>query len=176
MLLNLAKVITDRIDASGGMATKQEVIGLDSVLKEVAEQIQIIAKDPTKKQAVKILSDLAGQLSNLVKGYAQRLSEQGGEGQIDPQMAAAIKKAEIEGQSKAQINAMVAKFKEDRKDEAFYREQERRNAKTANDLRVSNAKTAQQLQADAAKTQADIAMDDAMTAAEINRTNFMRPQ
>jgi hypothetical protein len=175
-LLNLAKVITDRIDASGGMATKQEVIGLDSVLKEVSEQIQIIAKDPTKKQAVKILSDLAGQLSNLVKGYAQRLSEQGGEGQIDPQVAAAIKKAEIEGQSKAQINAMVAKSKEDRKDEAFYREQQRRNAKTANDLRVSNAKTAQQLQADAVKAQADIAMDDAKTAAEITRTDFMRPQ
>lgn len=157
-LLTLANVIVHRIEQNGSMATEEQVVGLATVVKEVYSQIQVIAQDPQKKQVVKILGDQVGQLQNKVKAYAQRLQEQGDQGGVDPAVAAAVEKARIEAISKAEINAMSSKAKENRKDEAFVREANRREAKARQDMAIQ-----------AMDAQAKIAMADAETAAKINR-------
>ena len=110
MLTSMAMIVK-RIEGSGGMATPQELLGLQTMATHIQQHIQIIAMDPNMKSAVKQYGDLLGGLTNQVKAYAQRLQEQqqsqNGNGQLDPEKMAKIqmdnmeKDAKIERDSKS---------------------------------------------------------------------------
>lgn len=158
-LIQLAGSVVQKIEAAGGMATEAQVLGLKTVLQEVFEQIDKIAQDPEKKQAVKILGDQAGQLLNMLKGYAQRLEEsRKANGGLTAEQMAEIESARIMAQAKADIQGAASMAKENRKDEAFQREAQRRQAQAELDniLKVQQARTTQAIQ-------------DAEAAAKINR-------
>jgi len=69
-------LIVKRIEAKGGMATAEEVTGLQNMGQHIAEHIKIVAQDPEEKERVKQEGDNLSNLMNLVRAYAQRLQEQ----------------------------------------------------------------------------------------------------
>lgn len=99
--------IAAKVEQNGGMATPEELAGLQNFGQHIAQRIQQLAMDKTQKQKVKIYSDDLGKLMNLVKAYAQRLAEskqqQNGNGQMDPKDAAKVQATMLTAQTKAQI-------------------------------------------------------------------------
>jgi len=158
-LIKGAGVIVKRIDDSGGMATHQEVVGLSTILKEVFEQIEKISQDPQRKEAAKFLSEEAGKLMNMIKAYAQRLEEsQKSNGGLSGADIAEIEKVRIKEQAKMEILGMSSKAKENRKDEAFQQEANRRMQQAQLDEGIKLR-----------QHQTDLAIQDAEAASKINR-------
>jgi hypothetical protein len=99
-----------QIEKSGAMATEDEIIGLGYILAHVGQHVDILAQDETQKARVKVYQDDIGKLTNLLKGYAQRLAEQSqqeGQGQPapDPKDAAKAQAMVIQAQTKAKLAA-----------------------------------------------------------------------
>ena len=96
------------IESTGSMATKEEIVGLNNTLAHIAEHIKIIEQDPGQKARVKTYQEDITKLSNVVKGYAQRLQEQQGQQQgqasPDPKDQARAQAMIIQAQTKAKIN------------------------------------------------------------------------
>lgn len=97
--------VVGQIVNSGGMATPQQVTGLQLAEKYAMAYIQMLSSDKTAKPLIKKFTDALGKLMNEVKGFAQRLQEQAkaaaaknGNGQMDPEAIANIhaKMAELE--------------------------------------------------------------------------------
>jgi hypothetical protein len=107
-LIKAAATKIHQIESTGSMATKEEVIGLNNILAHIGQHIQIISQDETQKQRVKVYQDDVAKLGNVVKGYAQRLQEQGIQGQgqpaPDPKDAAKAQAMVIQAQTKAKLN------------------------------------------------------------------------
>ena len=103
LLKAMAGVVT-RIQQTGGMATKEELIGLQSVGQHIAQEIGVVAKDETQKKKVKQYGDALGKIMNALKAFAQRLQEQmqkqNGQQQLDPKDIAKIKAIQLQAQAK----------------------------------------------------------------------------
>jgi hypothetical protein len=95
----------------------------------------------------------------MLKGYAQRLQEQGNaNNNLSAADIAEIEKTRIMAQAKAEILGMASRAKENRKDEAFAREAQRRSQQAQIDsaIKVQDAQTRQ-------------AIADAEAAGRLNR-------
>jgi hypothetical protein len=92
-LKDMATVV-GQIQKTGGMATKEQVIGLGNLAAHISKFIEILASDEEAGPRVKQYQDALGQLSNFVKAFAQRLQEQekgaNGNGGIDAQTQAKL--------------------------------------------------------------------------------------
>lgn len=99
--------IVQRIEQSGGVATKEELVGLINFQQHIGQAIAQLARDPMEKQKVKQYSDALGQMANMVKAYAQRYQEQQakqqGNGQMDPEAMAKIQATVLQAKTKAQL-------------------------------------------------------------------------
>lgn len=161
LLLGMA-LIVQQIEQSGGMATKEQIIGLQNTAQHVDAHIQIIADDPEEKQRVKGYQDALGQIMNMVKAYMQRLHEQmqqqGQQG--DPELNAKVQSMLIQAQSKAKINEANNAQKLEQKQISF--DQKTQQAEEKHQL--ENANTIR-------KTQVDEASKDLSTVGEIQRQN-----
>ena len=105
--LHAMALVVKRIETTGGMATPQELQGLQNLAVNIHGQIAVIAQDKREKPAVKKYTDELTQLSNLVKGYAQRLAEQSkqqsGQQQMDPKDQAKIQAIAAQAQVKNKL-------------------------------------------------------------------------
>ncbi|MGV1047665.1 MAG: hypothetical protein ACOYD4_03950 [Solirubrobacterales bacterium] len=63
------------------LGTAPEALGMQTVAEDIAAHIQILAKDETMKAQVKKFTDALAQMVNEIKGFAQRIAEQGAAGQ-----------------------------------------------------------------------------------------------
>lgn len=151
-----------RIEQTGGMATQQEIIGLQNVAQHIGQHVEIIAQDKNEKQRVKQYGDALGKLMNMVKAYAQRLQEQqqqqAGNGGLPPEALAKIQSATILAQTNAKIKEAKAAQQMQHKDASFAAGEQRKNVQLQQDL-----------QRDLAQTNVDIAAQDLTTQAEIVR-------
>lgn len=103
--------IVQTIEQTGGMATKEQLIGLRNFAKHISDMINSLATDPTMKSFIKDAGDALGKLLNQVKAFAQRLEEQmkaamqnGANGNGgDPAAAAKIAETHAMGQAKIEI-------------------------------------------------------------------------
>jgi hypothetical protein len=102
-LLVSMQAIVQRIEQTGGVGTKEEIIGLQNVAKHIAENIQSLATDPTMKQKVKQFGDALGKIMNMVKAFAQRLQQQ--------MQAAAQKNGQGDPKDAAKVQAMMMQAK-----------------------------------------------------------------
>lgn len=154
-LRDMAQTVAS-IQQRGGMASQQELTGLQNLGAHIAGQIQIIAKDEEEKERVKKYGDALGKLMNFVKAFAQRLQEaqqkaqeaaQQGNGGIDPKDKAKIAATMVTAQAKAQ------------------------NLRESHGLKMAQRKLQfeQQMQQDAVKTKTEIVKEGIKTAAEIKR-------
>lgn len=153
MLHSMATII-QRIEQEGGMATKEEIVGLQNMGQNIGQAIQQLAQDKTMKQKVKIYSDDLGKLMNLVKAYAQRLQEQqqqqNGQAQISPEAQAKVAAINLQAQTKA----------------------ENQKAQFAQKHVQRQIQFQAKLRQDALKTKADIAKQDLETAGNIRRNRL----
>lgn len=86
-----------KIESRGGMATMDELVGLNNMHAHIMAHVKIIAQDDNEKDRVRDYQDALTQMMNLIKGYAQRIQEQqqqmaqqGGNGGPDPKDMAKI--------------------------------------------------------------------------------------
>lgn len=115
LLANMASII-QRIEQAGGasggngnsqgMATEEQVIGLQNMAQHVAQHIQIVAQDPNEKQRVKVWGDALGKMSNMIRAYGQRIAEarQAGNGSPagpDLETAGKVQAMQIQAEAKA---------------------------------------------------------------------------
>jgi hypothetical protein len=106
-LLHEFTLVVQKIEQSGGMATKDQIAGFGNMAQYIGQQIQIIAQNPEEKGRVKEYGDDLGKLMNMVKAYAQRLAEQQKKAaqangqQVDPKDIAKLKGMELINQAKA---------------------------------------------------------------------------
>jgi hypothetical protein len=103
-------LVIQKIEQRGGMATPEEIAGLQNMAQHVAQHVQIIEQDKNEKQRVKQYGDALGQAMNMVKAYAQRLQEQAqkaaeaqaqGNGDMDPKDVAKVKGMQLQAEAKA---------------------------------------------------------------------------
>lgn len=99
-------LILAKVKKSGGMATPDQIAGLQNVAAHVSEHIKIIAQDVNEKARVKQYGDQLGKIMNIVKMYQANLAKamqaraQQGNGGIDPKDAAKIKAEQAKAQAK----------------------------------------------------------------------------
>lgn len=101
-LIEMAEIKVQMIEATGNVGTPDDIIGLQKTIEHIAENIEILSQDESKKQMVKMFGDRLGQIENMVKAFAQRLEEQ---------MAKEAENQDAEAQAKAQSTVMLAQTK-----------------------------------------------------------------
>lgn len=101
-------IILKKIMGRGGMATPDELAGMQNLAQYIGAHIQILAQDKNEKARVKEYSDDLGKIMNEVKAMAQRLQEQmqaqaqqQGDG-IDPKDKAKVEGMLIQAKAKAE--------------------------------------------------------------------------
>jgi hypothetical protein len=156
------KILAQRVKAGmqRGMVDPKELKGLQAIAQNIAQHIQIIAKDPEQKPVVKQLGDILGKLVNEIKAFAQRLQEamkkqaqQNGNQGVDPKAMAKAQEIKMMGDAK-------------RKDKA---------ESSAQKLAQDQVKFEQGLRQDAVQHRADLAATDLEAASNIRRSMFDEP-
>lgn len=148
--LHAMALLIKQVEAKGGMATPEELLGLQNLGMHIGQQIQLVAQDKTEKQRVKKYGDDLKNLMNMVKAYAQRLQEQRGKqqgGGMDPKDAAKIQATILTAKTKAQLASESHAQKTAQRQIAFE----------------------QKIKQDAVQHRADMAKKDLETAANIKR-------
>jgi hypothetical protein len=102
-LLQAMAAVVQKDMQQGGMATPQEITGLQTMAAHIAQHLQILAQDPTEKARVKQYGDALGKLMNQVKAFAQRLQE------AMQKQAQANGNGGVDGETKAKIAAEMMK-------------------------------------------------------------------
>lgn len=171
-LLGSMKTTIDKIMATGGVGTPEDVAGLQMIAGQTVEgqpiegngalnHIQILDQEPTNKDEVKKLSDALSKLMNEVRGIAQRQAEQQQQqpgNQLPPENAVRLKAMLVESETKAKIAEENAKQKLSHKQQAF-------DQKLAQKQATDELSNAQKIRdAEIQETQADLS-----TAAKIRR-------
>lgn len=123
-----------QLDKTGGMATKDQIIGLSKCLEYANELNLRLAQDEQQKGRVKANADKIGKLSNSIKAYAQRLAEQNksqsqnSNGGIAPEVIAKVEGSKISAASSAKIKEEKNTQQMRHKDIAFVKDQQRKDA------------------------------------------------
>lgn len=152
-LLQSMSARVDTIEARGGMATAEEIMGLHNIAgvdiegqpiegNGISMHIMILEQDDTNKAQAKELNDALGQLMNLVKAYEQRLAEQeqaaveqNGESQ-NGESQAKVQAMMMQAQAKVQAKQMADEQKLQQKDQQFQQRMEQDRVK--NDIQLAN--------------------------------------
>lgn len=138
-LLGLLGGKISQLGKMGGMASKQEIAGLLTVMGYCDALLKQLSQDEQQKDKVKLYADALGKLHNAVKAFAQRLAEQA--------KAAADQNGngiapEVQGKIAAQIIGAkaAAKIKEEKstqqarhKEVSFVKDQQRKDAEAIAD-------------------------------------------
>lgn len=168
LLADMGMVI-QKIEQGGGMATVDQIAGLQNMAQHIAQHVQIIAQDKNEKQRVKQYGDALGKAMNMVKAYAQRLQEQmqkqaqaQGQPQMDPKDVAKIQGMQMQAQAKAANTRESHAQRTAQRQVQWQLEQQRKQQEHEMEMRKQD----QQIQIDAAKEAVKL-------SAEINK-NRMR--
>lgn len=165
LLLEMA-LIVQRIVSTGGMATQQEVSGLQNMGMHIEQQLQLVAQDKGEQERAKQYADQLGNLMNAVKGFEQRLAEQqqaagaSANGEAQAETAAKLKNDEVMAQAKA-ANARESHAQKTAQRQVQF-EAGQKQKEDEHQLEMRRQMEAQQVE--------DLAMG-AKTAAEIQREN-----
>lgn len=104
-LLRMMGQVIQRINATGGVGTPEDVFGLQSVAKYTGKHIEIIAMDPNEKPRVKMYTDALSKMMNEVRAFMQRqqeAAEKAQQEQINPETIQKIQSSMAETQAKLQ--------------------------------------------------------------------------
>lgn len=131
-LLGLLAGKIAQLGKTGNMASKDQIIGMSTVMQYVAALNAQLAQDEQQKARVKQYADTLGKLQNAVKGFAQRLAEQNqqqnGNGGLPPEALAKIEGSKISAASSAKIKEEKNTQQMRHKEVAFVKQQQRDDA------------------------------------------------
>lgn len=144
-LLQMAEAKMTAITQTDNIGSPQELGGLQAVLQHIAENIQVLEQDQSKKELVKQFGDMLGELGNLLKGFAQRLEEKQANEAGDP-----------EAEAKAQATAQKAA-----------QDYEIKQAKAEQDLQNRQAKFEQEMRHDAEEQRQKMLNEYTLTRASL---------
>lgn len=146
----------NEIDARGGMATEQEITGLETVIKAAASSLQTLAGDQMMAEQVRQLAPILNKAQSVVEGYKQRLMEQmqaqaQNNGSDNGEQAAKNQAIIIQAQTKAEASQASHAQKTAQRQISFEKQELRKDQETQANIARKNAEFAQELQADAIK-------------------------
>jgi hypothetical protein len=136
----LAAGVVSRIAKTGGVATDGEIAGLATTLQYVGGLVQQLAQDKSQLQRVKAYGEALGNISNEVKGLAQRSQEhkqamaQNGNGDGGKTQAMLI-----QAQTKSKIKEAQTAQQMEHKQIAFQEQQHREDQQTVSEIARKNA-------------------------------------
>lgn len=171
-LIGMMNATVQRILGNGGMATAEEISGLQNIAGQdiegqpiegngAANHISILAMEKANTQVVKQLNDLLGKLMNEVKAFAQRLQEQQGEqggDKLAPEDAVKLKGQLVLAETRAELTRQAGEMKLDQK-------QQQHALKTQQNTEKHELSMAAKIR----DTQVNEAATDLKTAGEIRR-------
>jgi hypothetical protein len=165
VLLAEMAIIVGRIQKTTGVATPEQLVGLQTVGQTIDEQIQVISQDKEQSERVRKYADALGKLMNMVKAFAQRLQQQmkaaqanGGGEQVDPKQKAQAEATVIQAKVKAESSSTAHAQKTAQRQVSWEAEEKRKQEQHE-----------QEMAAEAQRTHAEIQGQDIKTAAEIRR-------
>lgn len=161
-IIGLTAGVIQRIEKTGNMATAAELAGFSEVNKYMEGDekkpglLQQLGGDEKEKPRAKQFAQVWGKLMNTVKGFAARLAQaqkaaaQQGQNGDNGASAHAETMAKLQGkmllsQTDAKIKEAKAQADQRRKDQAYDREQRRRDAETMATISRDNAKAHEDL-------------------------------
>lgn len=172
--LDALSIEIGKANQKGGMATLDEIIGMETLGTHINEQIQIIAQDKGEAERVKQYSDALAKMMNEVRAFMQRLQQmmkkqqaQGGNGGLDQQTMAKIQALIITANAKA-ANTKEAhaqrtaqrqiawQMEQKRKQQEFEADMTRRGVELHHDVRMRSAEAGIELQRENARTQQEL--------------------
>lgn len=167
-LLQAMEMVIQRIEKTGGVGTREEILGLITVGQHIAGEMSMLAQNDEEKQRVKKYGDKLGQLMNSLKAFAQRLAEQeqgkNGQSEVDPEITAKIQatlmqakaKAANTRESHAQRTAqrqVQFEMEEQRKQREFESGQRRELDRSSQELATGQLKAGQEIAVSRAKAE-----------------------
>lgn len=119
------------------MASFEEATGLQTVAQFIGGLIEEMAQDPQQKERVKQYGDSLGQLTNLIKGLAQRGAEAKAKnnGNGDPTAMAKVQALMMTAGAKIHAKQLADAQKMAHKQQSFEADQHRKNAELAHKVR-----------------------------------------
>jgi len=167
-------LVVARINQTGGMATVGELYGMQNVVNHVGKLIAELEMDKVQRERAKQYSDALGKLTNILKGFAQRLQEkmesQNGDGGITPEDKAKIAATILTAQVKAKNTATAHSQRTAQRQAAFELEQQRKDQEHALEMRRELESQQVEDTATDIRTAAEIRRDRAKAAAEPKET------
>jgi hypothetical protein len=155
--------IIGQIQQSGGVGDQEKIMGLGNLEKYIQQFLAQMAQNDEDKEKVRQYEGVLSQMTNLVKGFAQRLQEQQAAQQPgDPNQAADAAKAQniiVQGQLKQKNSAESHALKSAQSQAKFELDEQRKDRQTNADIQRENARTSQELNANAIKTASEIHAD-----------------
>src|SRR4030095_7143452 len=132
LLMLLGRQIQVIEQTGGQMADPQTLTGLANVAQEIQKHIAVFATDPAQREKTAMYLNALNQEANFIRAYAQRLEEQmQAQGQqMDPTAKAKVDAIYMQAQAKADVTRRTNEVKMQQKEQAFIRDQTRRDAKS----------------------------------------------
>jgi len=156
MLVSL-EVVIQKAQQRGGMATPDEIAGMNAIVRHIVDHIKIVAQDKNEKQRVTEWQKKLTLMINLIKAFEQRLREmqekaqkQQGNGQ-DPELAAKVQATKVMADAKAANTRESHAQRTAQRQIQFELEQKREDARLARDLKREEQKHMLEMRAKAAE-------------------------
>lgn len=125
-----------QIEKQDNVGTPEDLIGLQTVAKQVGSLIQRLAQDLTQRDRVRRYSQEMGQLMNLLKAFGQRLAEKNG--QMDPAKMQELQLAQRKAEQSMQIKQAQTEQKLQLKEKAAQQQVARDDAMAAAEIQREN--------------------------------------
>lgn len=151
-LIATMAVVIKRAQASGNMASPQDIRGLQNIDQHVKQNLEILAQDEKSKELVAKMQQQLSGLENEIKGFIQRLqqamqkqAQQNGGGGQDPAAAAKIQAIAATAQTKMKIAQESHAQKTAQRQIQFEHQMQQDRAKHQLEMQAEAAKTGQEL-------------------------------
>lgn len=162
--------IVQQVQQSGGVGTREQVIGLGNMAQHVAAFLKLMGQSKEEGPKVRQYETVLGQLTNLLKGFAQRLQEQAAAGNggaaaggLDAKTAAALKGKMVIDQAKAANLRESHAQRTAQKQVSFEHAEQQKERKARADLRREQQQHALGMRQQAGEHAMDVAGEMAKT-------------
>jgi len=172
-------VLIQRIQGTGVPATLQQVAGLQNIALHIQQMLVLVEQDKSEAQRAKQYADQLGNLSNIVKGFAQQAMQALQAGAATNGNGAGETAAELQAKLESQKIAAAAKAANSRESHAqktaqrqVQFEQQQRQQDEEHQAELQRMSETSQLEnlSETARTASDIQLERAKAAAEPKET------
>jgi hypothetical protein len=174
-LLGSMTAEVQKIQEGGGVATQQQIEGLQNLANYIGQHIEFLGEDKSQKAIVKEFGDDLNKLMNFVKAFAQRLQEQqkaaaqqNGNGGPDPKDVAKIQGIQLQAEVKAKNTQESHAQRTSQRQVQFEMQQQQQAEKHALEMKQEIQRAAVDTEAEDLKAAAAISREDSKPPDSLN--------